>query len=67
VQVGESAEVTVALYSPRLRRNLGYAMLAVAYSELGTRLDLAAPWGEAEAVVVPKPFDDEEQRRRARR
>jgi len=59
-------EVTVALYSPRLQRNLGYAMVAVAHGELATRLDLTTPWGDAEAVVVPKPFDDEERRRRAR-
>jgi len=59
-------EVTVALHSPRLRRNLGYAMVAVAHGELGTQLDVAAPWGAAEAVVVPKPFDEEERRRRAR-
>jgi aminomethyltransferase len=59
-------EVTVALHSPRLRRNLGYAMVAVVHGELGTRLNVAAPWGAAEAIVVPKPFDEEERRRRAR-
>ena len=52
-QVGK---VTVALHSPRLNRNIGYAMVPVGQSAPGTKLAVAAPWGEAEAIVAEKPF-----------
>jgi aminomethyltransferase len=52
-QVGK---VTVALHSPRLGRNIGYAMVPAAQSALGTKLTIAAPSGEAEAIVAEKPF-----------
>ena len=50
--------VTSAVYSPRLDRNIGYAMLPVAFAELGTRLRVATPDGERDAAVVPRPFVD---------
>ncbi len=50
--------VTSAVWSPRLERNIGYAMVPVAFAELGTRLRVATPGGEREATVVPKPFVD---------
>ena len=49
-------EVTVAVYSPRLEKNIGFAMVEVAHAALGTRLDVQAPWGVAAAVVAEKPF-----------
>ena len=59
---GESAKaigfVTSAVWSPRLDRNIGYAMVPTAFAELGTRLRVATPDGEREATVVPKPFVD---------
>ena len=54
-QVGE---VTSAIHSPRLKKNLGYAMLPVALAELGTSLAVVTPGGERPARVVPKPFID---------
>lgn len=50
--------VTSAIYSPRLGKNIGYAMVPVALSELGTELAVETPAGEAPAVVVPMPFVD---------
>jgi aminomethyltransferase len=48
--------VTVAVHSPRLGRNIGYAMVGVDHAAPGTRFDVHAPSGEAPAVVVEKPF-----------
>lgn len=55
-QVGH---ITSAIYSPRLKKNIGYAMLAAEYGELGTRFTITLPErGPQVAVVVPKPFVD---------
>ena len=54
--------VTSAIYSPRLKKNIGYAMLPVAASEMGTSLTVEIPEiGERKATVVPKPFIDPEK------
>lgn len=51
--------VTSAIWSPRLKRNIGYAMLPVAHASLGASLRVAiAPHGERAATVVPMPFVD---------
>ncbi|HEX2175029.1 MAG TPA: glycine cleavage T C-terminal barrel domain-containing protein [Nocardioidaceae bacterium] len=50
--------VTSACYSPRLESNIGYAMLPVELTELGTRIEVETPRERAPAVVVPKPFVD---------
>lgn len=55
VRVGQ---VTSACFSPRLERNIGYAMLPVALTELGTAVEVETPSGRVPAVVVPKPFID---------
>jgi aminomethyltransferase len=54
-QIGE---VTSALYSPRLEKNIGYAWVPVELSELGTSLTVETPFRKAAASVVPKPFVD---------
>ncbi|KEI44548.1 glycine cleavage T C-terminal barrel domain-containing protein [Saccharopolyspora rectivirgula] len=51
-------EVTSACYSPRLGRNIGYAMVPIAYQELGTQLVVDTQHGPQDAVVVEKPFLD---------
>ncbi|MGP4019849.1 glycine cleavage T C-terminal barrel domain-containing protein [Saccharopolyspora sp. 5N708] len=51
-------EVTSACHSPRLGRNIGYAMVPIAYHELGTELVVHTQHGPQEAVVVEKPFLD---------
>jgi aminomethyltransferase len=51
-------EVTSAVYSPRLAKNIGYAMLPVGYTALGTRVTVDTADGERGATVVPMPFID---------
>jgi aminomethyltransferase len=51
-------EVTSACYSPRLDRNIGYAMVPVELAVEGTDLEIITPDGIASAAVVPKPFVD---------
>ena len=50
--------VTSAVHSPRLGRNIGYALVPAATGELGTRLGVVTPDGERDATVVPRPFVD---------
>lgn len=51
-------QVTSACFSPRLERNIGYAMVPAALGELGTDLQIQTPAGLVAAVVVAKPFVD---------
>jgi aminomethyltransferase len=51
--------VTSAVWSPRLAKNIGYAMVPIAHAAPGTALRLAVPGaGERQARVVPMPFVD---------
>jgi len=51
--------VTSAIWSPRLKKNIGYAMLPSAHSAIGTVVSVTLPGaGERQATVVPKPFID---------
>ncbi|HEU4924093.1 MAG TPA: glycine cleavage T C-terminal barrel domain-containing protein [Burkholderiales bacterium] len=50
--------LTSCVHSPRLAKNIGYAMVPVEYSAAGTRLEVQAPDGARSAVVVPMPFID---------
>jgi aminomethyltransferase len=50
--------VTSCVYSPRLKKNIGYAMVPAEYSAPGTRLKVEAPKGQRNALVVPTPFID---------
>ncbi len=50
--------VPSACYSPRLEKNIGYAMVPTRYLELGTTLMVDTGTERVEAVVVPKPFFD---------
>ena len=54
----EVGQVTSACYSPRLEKNIGYAMLPIELTAFGTELDVEAPTGLESAVVVRKPFID---------
>jgi aminomethyltransferase len=54
--------ITSAIYSPRMNKNIGYAMLPFELSKLGSKLTVAIPgMGEREATVVKKPFVDPEK------
>jgi aminomethyltransferase len=51
--------VTSAIWSPRLEKNLGYAMVPIEHAGLGTALRVSVPdAGERAATVVAKPFVD---------
>ena len=51
--------ITSAVWSPRLKKNIGYAMLPVAHTASGTQLAVQIPEiGERRATVVEKPFVD---------
>jgi glycine cleavage system aminomethyltransferase T len=52
-QIGE---ILVALYSPRLEKNIGYAMVAIGHSDIGTSLMIESPLGARTANVVEMPF-----------
>jgi len=55
----EIGRVTSAVYSPRLKKNIGYAMVPVAHAALGTALRVHIPGGgDRRATVVPRPFID---------
>jgi glycine cleavage system aminomethyltransferase T len=51
--------VTSAIWSPRLKKNIGYAMLPIEHASPGTPLSVNIPdLGARRATVVPKPFVD---------
>ena len=54
-------QVTSACWSPKLEKNIGYAMVPTELSELGTEFEIERPGEKVEAVVVPKPFVDPEK------
>lgn len=61
VSISEAADghVTSAVYSPRLEKNIGYAMVSADNAALGTELKVHVTDGdERGATVVPKPFID---------
>ena len=51
-------EITSAVYSPRLKKNIGYAMVPAKHAELGTTLRATVPGRDAALTVVEKPFVD---------
>ncbi len=55
-------KVTSAIWSPRLKRNIGYCWVPVALAAEGTKLDVATEWGNRHATVVAMPFVDPEKR-----
>ena len=50
--------VTSACHSPRLERNIGFAMMSIEYADMGNRFEVETPHGRQSAVTVPKPFID---------
>ncbi len=53
---GKIGEILVALHSPRLEKNIGFAMVEIGYANLGTSIMVHGPDGERIATVVEKPF-----------
>ena len=60
VRAGDAVvgEITSAVYSPRLKKNIGYAMLPVRNGTLGGKLAVETPDGVRAATVVTMPFID---------
>jgi glycine cleavage system T protein len=51
--------VTSAIHSPRLKKNIGYAMVPIEHADLGKTFTVDVPdVGARSATVVPKPFID---------
>ncbi len=50
--------ITSAVYSPRLEKNIGYAMVPTSHAAMGTRMMASVPHGDVEITVVAKPFVD---------
>ncbi len=56
---GEVGHVTNAVWSPRLRKNIGYAWVPVELADVGEALQVQWPFdGPAKATVAPLPFYD---------
>jgi aminomethyltransferase len=66
VKGGEKEDVggrlTSCVYPPRLRRNIGYAIVSLDSAGLGTPFTLLSPDGARRAKVVEKPFLGPEKR-----
>ena len=58
VDAREVGQVTSAIYSPRLKLNLGYCWLPVGESAMGREVQVATEWGPRTATVVEMPFVD---------
>ncbi len=55
-------QVTSAIYSPRLRQNIGFCWLPMELTGMGTMVTVASEWGPRTATVTPMPFVDPEKR-----
>jgi glycine cleavage system aminomethyltransferase T len=51
-------QVTSACHSPRLGKNIGYAMVPIELADLGTELEVDVEGDRRDAVVVEMPFID---------
>jgi glycine cleavage system aminomethyltransferase T len=49
-------KVTSACYSPRLDKNIGYAMIPIEHTEIGTKLAVQRPEQTVQAVVADRVF-----------
>jgi len=54
-------KVTSAIHSPRLKKNIGYAWLPSAKSNLGQTVTIESEWGTRSGTVVEMPFVDPEK------
>ena len=51
-------QVTSAIYSPRLERNIALAMVDIEHSTIASRVEIVMPFEHRIGKVVPKPFYD---------
>ncbi len=50
--------ISSAFWSPRLKRNIGFALVPISYAQVGTELTAQLRGAEVAVRVVPKPFLD---------
>jgi aminomethyltransferase len=55
---GVVGKVTSAIYSPRLKKNIGYCWLPSSASSMGATVEVDTEWGTRTATVVEMPFVD---------
>lgn len=51
-------KATSAIYSPRLKQNIGYCWLPTEHSVVGQQVSVDTEWGQRTATVTPMPFVD---------
>jgi aminomethyltransferase len=51
-------DVTSACWSPRLEKNIGFAMVPIEHAELGTELEIETTTEKTTGVIVERPFID---------
>ena len=51
-------KVTSAVYSPRLKKNIALAMIAIKYSNIGGKFKVKTNDGQFNCAIVEKPFYD---------
>jgi glycine cleavage system aminomethyltransferase T len=56
-----AGEVTSAIYSPRLARNIDFILADIAYAENGIRLEVDTPEGRRELELTDLPFLDKDK------
>ena len=61
---GEShiGRIRSAVYSPRLKQNIGLAMMQIDHTEIDTQAVAQTPFGPRNITVVPKPFYDPDKK-----
>ena len=64
---GAIGAVTSACFSPRLEKNIGYAMVPIELADLGTELEVDAPEADASAATVVRCRSSTRRRRRRSR
>jgi len=60
---GESiGKVTSAIYSPRLKKNIGYCWVPTEMAQNGTKVRIESEWGRRTGTVAAIPFVDPDKR-----
>ena len=54
----EIGYVTSKCFSPRLKKNIGYAFIPIDYAKNDTEFEIRSPYANLKAKVVPLPFFD---------
>ena len=54
----EIGYVTSKCFSPRLKKNIGYAFIPIDYAKNDTEIEIRSPYANLKAKVVPLPFFD---------